>query len=217
MSRIRLNNNIFCYFLTFISVMFFSVVFLFSVFADKASASVTLNWYVPTTNTDGSRLTNLAGFKLYYGYGSPCNFMEVIDVGYVSNYSVTLPIGTYCFALSSYNSVGIESSLSNTVYRTETDTYIDNNYFCPNPDFESSGSMYYYPSIQSAYDSLYSGSRLRIHAGDYDEDIVLQQSKNVSFRGGYVCDFSSNPGYTVIHGYLQISYGSLIADRLIIK
>ena len=32
-----------------------------------ATGSATLSWTPPTTNTDGSPLTNLAGYKIYWG------------------------------------------------------------------------------------------------------------------------------------------------------
>ena len=30
-------------------------------------SATTLNWTAPTTNTDGTALTDLAGYKIYYG------------------------------------------------------------------------------------------------------------------------------------------------------
>ena len=34
---------------------------------DAFSAEVTLSWDPPTTNADGTPLTDLAGYKVYYG------------------------------------------------------------------------------------------------------------------------------------------------------
>jgi len=49
------------------------------------AASVTLSWTAPTTNEDGTPLTDLAGYKLYYG-ASPGIYTNVLDVGNVLTY-----------------------------------------------------------------------------------------------------------------------------------
>ena len=78
--------------------------------------SVSLRWDAPTTNTDDTPLTDLAGFNIYQGtetgvYGSPVN------VGYTLCYLVTgLTAGiTYYFAATAYNVSANESSYSNEV------------------------------------------------------------------------------------------------------
>lgn len=78
--------------------------------------SVSLNWDVPTTNTDYTPLTDLAGFKIYQGtatgvYGAP------VDVGNVLCYIVTgLTVGiTYYFAATAYDIAANESDYSNEV------------------------------------------------------------------------------------------------------
>ncbi|HZX49313.1 MAG TPA: fibronectin type III domain-containing protein, partial [Nitrospirota bacterium] len=47
-----------------------------------------LTWDPPTTNSDGSPLTDLAGYKVYYGPTSG-NYSAVIDVANVTGYTVT--------------------------------------------------------------------------------------------------------------------------------
>src|SRR3977135_1995896 len=34
---------------------------------NKSSGTATLSWQAPTTNTDGAALTDLAGYRIYYG------------------------------------------------------------------------------------------------------------------------------------------------------
>jgi hypothetical protein len=77
------------------------------------SGSATLVWDVPTVNTDGSTLVDLAGYKIYYG-NSDTDLSLVIDVSGASTtrYVVDkLGSGTYYFAISSYNSAGTESAM----------------------------------------------------------------------------------------------------------
>jgi hypothetical protein len=75
--------------------------------------SATLVWSPPTENTNGSMLTNLAGYKIYFGRSTSA-LTEVIDVksASISSYVVDkLVSGTYYFALSAYNAAGVESAM----------------------------------------------------------------------------------------------------------
>lgn len=81
---------------------------------DKA----TLGWNAPTTNVDGTTLTDLAGYKIYYGT-SPGNYTEVVDVGNTTTYVVNnLTPGTYYFVVTAYNIYGAESNNSNEASKT---------------------------------------------------------------------------------------------------
>ena len=82
------------------------------------SGEAVLSWDPPTTNTDGSSLTDLAGFKAYYGTASG-NYGIIIDVGNVFTYTVTgLSNGTYYFVVTAYDTSGNESGFSNEVSKT---------------------------------------------------------------------------------------------------
>ena len=84
------------------------------------SGKVTLNWALPTNNEDGSALTDLAGFRVYYGQ-SPYALSASVDVAGAASSSVEiaeLAAGTWYFAIASYNRVGIESSRSGVVSTT---------------------------------------------------------------------------------------------------
>ncbi len=82
------------------------------------TGSATLAWSAPTTNTDGTPLTDLAGYKVYYGTSSG-NYTQSINIGNVTTYTVSnLSPGTYYFSVTSYDSSGIESTYSNEVSKT---------------------------------------------------------------------------------------------------
>ena len=57
-----------------------------------------LAWNAPTTNTDGSPLTDLAGYHLYYWQGST-GVPHIVDVGNTTNYTLTglMAGATYTF------------------------------------------------------------------------------------------------------------------------
>ncbi|HEX5208516.1 MAG TPA: putative Ig domain-containing protein [Steroidobacteraceae bacterium] len=79
-------------------------------------ATATLTWTAPTTNTDGSAVTNLAGYHIYYGT-TPSSLTTVIDVGNPATTSYTvnnLSSGTWYFAVNAYTTGGVDSALSNT-------------------------------------------------------------------------------------------------------
>lgn len=82
-------------------------------------ASVTLSWQAPTQNTDGTALTDLAGYKIYYGL-DPQNFSNVIDIptAGVTTYVVeNLTPDTWYFAATALNGSGTESDFSSTITR----------------------------------------------------------------------------------------------------
>lgn len=83
--------------------------------ADGGSAK--LSWIPPTSNSDGSKLTTLAGYKIYYGT-SPQYLQRTIDIKdpSVTEYTIeNLPPYTYYFVITAYNADGTESSRSNIV------------------------------------------------------------------------------------------------------
>jgi hypothetical protein len=81
-----------------------------------ATASVTLSWTPPTQNTDGSALTDLAGYKVYWGttQGSYPNSVTLNNPGLASYVVDQLTPATWYFAMSALNNQGIESALSNS-------------------------------------------------------------------------------------------------------
>ena len=84
--------------------------------AEAAQAS--LNWDAPT-NSDGTPITDLAGYKLYTGNGSR-SYQQSVDVGNLTNYTLdSLNDGTtYYFAATAYDTAGMESGFSNEVSKT---------------------------------------------------------------------------------------------------
>ncbi len=83
-----------------------------------------LEWDAPTTNEDGTPLTDLKGYKLYYGTSSG-DYTGSIDIGDTTSVEIatiidsiydTLPTsGTVCFAVTAYDTLGNESDYSNEV------------------------------------------------------------------------------------------------------
>jgi len=80
----------------------------------------TLDWLPPTQNNDGSALTNLAGYTVYYGtnLNDLSRSVKISNPG-VASYTVTgLTSGTWYFAVTSYSADGVESTRTTTVSTT---------------------------------------------------------------------------------------------------
>ena len=83
----------------------------------SCGSTATLSWTPPTTRTDGTALTNLAGFNIYYG-NSPTGLAHELNVpnAALSTYVISnLPADTYFFAMTAYDSDALESDKTNTV------------------------------------------------------------------------------------------------------
>ena len=101
--------------LCLLSLFVFSLVSLYygsEVYAGQA----TLSWVAPSTNEDGTPLTDLAGYKIYYGTASGI-YTQNVDTGNVTTYTFnSLSDGqTYYFVATAYNLARFESSYSNEI------------------------------------------------------------------------------------------------------
>jgi hypothetical protein len=82
-----------------------------------SSTVVTLGWVAPTQNSNGTPITDLAGYNIHYGTVSQ-DYTQVVSITNpsLSRYVLdSLASGTYYFAISSYNSQGVESPLSGEI------------------------------------------------------------------------------------------------------
>jgi len=85
--------------------------------ATASTSSASLSWSAPTQNEDGSSLTDLAGYRIYYGT-SPSNLSKRVEVGNPATTSTVitnLTSGTWHFAISAYTKNGAESAKSRIV------------------------------------------------------------------------------------------------------
>jgi hypothetical protein len=83
------------------------------------TGSVSLSWVAPTARTDSSPLTNLTGYKLYYGRMSGIYDyqIDINNPGVLTYIVEDLASGDWYFALTAYDSEGLESDRSNEVLR----------------------------------------------------------------------------------------------------
>jgi hypothetical protein len=84
----------------------------FTITVNAASlGSATLNWTAPTQNSDGTALTNLAGYRIVYGTsaGALSQTAQIANPSVTSYVVENLAPGTWYFALKSYTAAGLES------------------------------------------------------------------------------------------------------------
>lgn len=81
-----------------------------------------LNWTLPTQNTDGSALTDLAGFRIQYGRtATEAGLTESVYLQTPTVTTWTSPVlasGAWHFGIRSFNTLGLEGGLSNIASKT---------------------------------------------------------------------------------------------------
>lgn len=93
----------------------------FAISVDQTgSLSTTLSWTAPSQNEDGSALSNLAGYKIYWGTtpGVYTNSVTINDSGLTTYVVDNLAPGTYEFVATAFNTAGEESRYSSPATRT---------------------------------------------------------------------------------------------------
>lgn len=87
---------------------------------DVAPGSVELSWEPPTQNEDGSPLTDLAGFKVYWGTtpGEYPNSITIDNPAVLTYLVENLAANTYYFVATAFNTEGTESAPSDMASAT---------------------------------------------------------------------------------------------------
>jgi hypothetical protein len=87
---------------------------------------------------------------------------------------------------------------------------------CSNPPYKIGGTTYSYPNIQAAYETMGSDT-LQIQALEFSGGLLLDQNKTVTLQGGYGCEFTSNPGDTIVHSSMTITGGTVTVDNMLVQ
>ena len=88
--------------------------------SDVANGVATVSWTPPTRNTNGSQLTNLAGYRIFYGTSANAlnRSVQIANPGLATYVVSNLSPATWYFAVRAYNTAGAESALSNVASKT---------------------------------------------------------------------------------------------------
>jgi hypothetical protein len=84
------------------------------------NGTATLTWVPPTQNTDGTPVTTLSGYHIYYGTSASALTQSiVISSASTTSYEITgLSSGTWYFAVAADATDGTESAPSNVGSKT---------------------------------------------------------------------------------------------------
>jgi hypothetical protein len=84
------------------------------------TGSATLAWAAPQANADGTALTDLAGFRVYYGTARGV-YSQSVTISSASTLRYTiqnLPAGTYYMVVKAFDTSNMESAASTEVSKT---------------------------------------------------------------------------------------------------
>jgi hypothetical protein len=85
-----------------------------TVAAVVSGSTATVSWEAPTTNTDGTPLTPLSGYTIYYGTSPSALSHSIPASATATSYEITgLAPGTWYFAVAANAKVGTKSAMSN--------------------------------------------------------------------------------------------------------
>jgi hypothetical protein len=88
---------------------------------------------------------------------------------------------------------------------------------CGNLPIMIGETLAHYTMVLDAYNSAANGYSVQMQASDFLENVDLQRNISVNLRGGYACDYLSNPGFSTIHGDLMVSSGTVTIDNIVIQ
>lgn len=83
--------------------------------------------------------------------------------------------------------------------------------------FFDGSTQTYYSSILDAYTSAATGNIIKVWGTDFTEILGLDKDKAVTFKGGFDSTYSTNSGFTTLHGTLTIGTGSVTIENLAIQ
>ncbi len=75
----------------------------------------------------------------------------------------------------------------------------------------------YYTSILGAYSAAVDGDIILMQEYPFAETLVLDRNVSVTLKGGYDCNYTSNPGFVTISGPLTVSGGTVAVENLVLK
>ena len=87
---------------------------------EAANGSATLNWSPVTQTTDGGELSDLAGYRVFYGTapGAMTTVVTLSDPNQITYVVANLSAGTWYFSVAAYTSSGLQGEMSNIASKT---------------------------------------------------------------------------------------------------
>ena len=80
-----------------------------------------------------------------------------------------------------------------------------------------SSTAAYFGAIQAGYDVASGGDFVETLALTFTENLLFSRNIPVTLKGGYGCNYASNPDWSIIDGSIIISGGAVTLDNIIIR
>jgi hypothetical protein len=88
---------------------------------------------------------------------------------------------------------------------------------CDNLPVKIEGMDSYFTTLRNAYALATNGMSLQMQALEFAEDLTMQNSASVILKGGYECNYSSNPGVSVVRGKVTVGGGTVTISNIVIR
>ncbi len=92
-----------------------------------------------------------------------------------------------------------------------------NSVYCPRLPVVIANTGDYFSNLQDAYDAADSGDIIFCHETTFSEDLDIDLNKEITFQGGYNCEYSAQSGMSTFTGNLSITNRTLIFGDFIIE
>ncbi|HDH13468.1 MAG TPA: choice-of-anchor D domain-containing protein [Nitrospirae bacterium] len=187
---------------------------------DEATTTATISDTSPTADFTASPTSGLAPLTVNFtdnstGYDQPLSYEWDFDNDGVIDSTVQNPsytyntAGTYTVSLTATDSDGSADSLTRTDYITVT--------ACPDPVRIEGAIPVYYSTLQAAYNAAVDGDIIQSRDITFTEDLNINRSISVTFKGGYDCDYTTITGLTTLNGTLTISDGTVTFENFVVE
>jgi PKD repeat protein len=188
---------------------------------DNATTTVTVSDTTPSALFTASPTSGPAPLTVTFsnsstGYDQPLSYAWDFDNDGTVNSTTTNPSaiytgqGTYTVKLTVTDSNG------------DTNTLLNPNYITVTPACLSSvrvlrATPVYYSILQDAYNASLDGDIIQSQAVSFMENLNIDDSKTVTFEGGYDCVYSVILGRTIVNGNMTVNNGKATIENFSVE
>ena len=75
----------------------------------------------------------------------------------------------------------------------------------------------FYPTLKSSYSVVADGNAMQAMSIGFNENLNLNRNVSITLDGGYGCDYTTNPNYSIINGKLTITNGTVTVKNIKVR